>query len=88
MRVTHPFHPQRGQEFRLVEAKYCWGLRRALCEGDDGQLVSFPLSWTDYQEQDPFVVVSKGRSAFRVSDLLELADLVKRGLATKAGSVQ
>ena len=88
MRVTHPFHPLRGQEFRLLEAKHCWGLSRALCEGDDGQVVSFPLAWTDYQGQDPFVAVSAGRSAFRVADLLELADLLERGLADKSGGVK
>ena len=81
--MTHPFHPDHGREFRLLQAKQCWGLERAICEGQDGQLATFPLSWTDYQEQDPFVAVSRGRSPFRVTDLLELADLVERGLAEK-----
>ena len=82
VRVTHPFHPLRGREFRFVYAKHCWGLERVFCEGQDGQLRAFPTAWTDMAAEDPFVTVSAGRSAFRVADLLELADLLDR---TKAG---
>ena len=43
---------------------------------DDGQLTSLPSAWTDVDPPDPFVVVSAGRSAFRVEDLLALAVLI------------
>ena len=58
------------------------------CEEEDGRVVSFPLSWTDYVAADPFVTVSAGRSAFRVADLLELADLLAGRSAGKPGGVQ
>jgi Family of unknown function (DUF5372) len=40
-------------------------------------LRKIPAGWTDVVSDDPFVVVAAGRSAFRVADLLALADLIK-----------
>ena len=37
---------------------------------------SLPKSWTSFADEDPFVRVAAGRSAFRVSDLLDLAALI------------
>jgi hypothetical protein len=42
----------------------------------DGQLTSLPSAWTDVDPPEPFVMVSAGRSAFRVEDLLSLAALI------------
>ena len=41
-----------------------------------GRLCSLPLAWTNLAFDDPFVSQAAGRSAFRVTDLLELARLV------------
>ena len=76
--MTHPFHPLRGRAFRFLHRKSCWGLDRVFCEGEDGRIQSFPTAWTDFAAEDPFVKVSAGRSAFRVADLLDLADYVDR----------
>ncbi len=35
-----------------------------------------PAAWTDVEGPDPFLVVSAGRSSFRVEDLLALVALV------------
>ena len=35
-----------------------------------------PARWTDFADPDPFLAISDGRSAFRVVDLLALADLL------------
>lgn len=43
----------------------------------DGTLTSVPTAWTDAAEPDPFVAIAAGRSAFRVEDLLVVADLVE-----------
>jgi hypothetical protein len=43
-----------------------------------GQLIALPAAWTDLFLPDPFVVISAGRSAFRVAELLELTQLVAR----------
>jgi hypothetical protein len=76
-KVTHTFHPRYGEEFELVQYRRSWG-QRGRVEGRDrtGERVSFPLAWTDAAEQDLFVVVARGRSYFRVDDLLRLADLL------------
>jgi hypothetical protein len=36
-------------------------------------MASLPARWTSAVSDDPFVVVSAGRSHFRIADLLELA---------------
>jgi len=40
-------------------------------------LRKIPAGWTDVVADDPFVVVAAGRSAFRVADLLTLADVIE-----------
>ena len=84
MRVTHPFHPLAGREFRLAMRKHTWGERRVFVFDEEGQLFSFPAGWTDADPPDPFVAVSAGRSLFRVEDLLELAALIERLRPTEA----
>ena len=87
VRVTHPFHPLRGLEFRFAYSKHCWGLDRVFCEGEDGKMQSFPTAWTNFVSEDAFVTVSAGRSAFRVTDLLKLADFLDRMRADTAGGL-
>lgn len=43
----------------------------------DGALTSITAGWTDVDPPDPFDLVSAGRSAFRVTDLLALASLLE-----------
>ena len=74
--MTHPFHPLLGREFPLVTSRQNWGDERAYFLDDDGRLLSLPLQWTTLAAPDPFVECAQGRSAFRVSDLLELVDLL------------
>jgi hypothetical protein len=76
-RITHPFHPRRGEEIELLA--YRRGFRYEMVEGRDasGALISVPLAFTDAAfEEDPFLAVSAGRALFRAEDLLRLADLL------------
>ena len=77
-RVTHPFHPRCGAALEVVRIRKNWGLDRVYyaCPAMPDRLCSMPTSWTDAAPQDPFVAISAGRSAFRVSDLLALAETV------------
>jgi len=43
---------------------------------ETGKAQSLPARWTSAAAEDPAVVVSAGRSHFRVADLLELLKLV------------
>ena len=74
--MTHPFHPDRGCSFPFVTAKQLWGEKRVTVEYPDGTLHSIPVGWTDLAPVDPYVVISAGRSRFRVADLVTLVDLV------------
>jgi hypothetical protein len=42
----------------------------------DDYLLWLPAHWTSVEPEDPFVVVSAGRSHFRVTDLMDLAALI------------
>jgi hypothetical protein len=65
-----------GRSFEFVKRGRTWRADRVYFFDDAGELASLPSEWTDVVAEDPFVVVSAGRSAFRVADLLELAGLI------------
>ena len=75
-RVTHPYHPLLGQEFDLVDYSICWGEARVFFYNDAGRLCSMPATWTSIGPVDPFVEISGKRSPFRVTDLLELSQMI------------
>jgi Family of unknown function (DUF5372) len=74
VRVTHRFHPLSGRSFEFVNRRKSWQSDRVYFFDDAGELACLPAEWTDVVLEDPFVVVSAGRSPFRTADLLELAD--------------
>lgn len=74
--MTHPFHPWSGREFAFVAVQRTWRVDRVFFFGDDGTMRSLPREWTDVAETDVFVTVAAGRSAFRVEDLVALADVI------------
>jgi hypothetical protein len=61
----------------VEDLRFAWGEERVYFLDEKGELVRFPASWTSVGAVDPFVVVSDGRSLFRVSDLLGLADIAE-----------
>jgi len=75
-RVTHPFHPLCGREYDLIDYRYFWSEDRVVYVDETGEASSLPARWTSAIAEDPAVVVSAGRSHFRVADLIELAKLV------------
>jgi hypothetical protein len=76
-RVTHPFHPFHGEEFEIIYFRRGWAEERVWFHRQDGSLGSIPLAWCDLQPPDPYLVVGKGRSPFRIEDLLQLFNLLK-----------
>ena len=77
-RITHPFHPLFGHEFDLVNVTHCWGDDRVFYVDENDQVRALPARWTSLLADDPFAVISAGRSALRVADLLELVELIAR----------
>ncbi len=85
-RIIHPFHPLRNTEFEIDAIMTTPGERRVFFYNHKGRKSSVPLDWTDIEPQDPFVIVSAGRSLFRTKDLLGLARLlseIKTGTANE-----
>jgi hypothetical protein len=68
-----------GREFVFVALRLTWGENRVFFFDEDGTQRSLPAAWTDAVEPDVFVVLSGGRSCFRVADLLALVELIDRG---------
>ena len=77
VRVTHPFHPLHGREYKLVRSGQSWGDRRVWFYDEAERLISLPVTWTSLGATDPFVALSKERAYARVEDLLRLAALVR-----------
>jgi hypothetical protein len=76
IRVTHPFHPLFGQRLDFVERRPGWGDDLIFYRDHLGYVTALPTRWTSLQEEDPFLVVSAGRSHFQVGDLIDLAVLI------------
>ena len=53
-----------------------WGEDRVTLQRPDGSLESVPVGWTDFLPADPYLSVGRGRSRFRVEDLLALVELM------------
>ena len=78
MRVTHPFHPLNGQQLPCVGERYNRYGKTLLLQSDDGVIYIVRPQWTDELAPDPEVVLGGQRAMFRVTDLLELANLIDR----------
>ena len=75
--ITHPFHPKYSKQYDLINYKKSWGQKCVDLHDDQNGLITVPIGWTDAAEPDPFVVVSAGRSYFRVEDLIRLVHLIE-----------
>ena len=78
IRITHPFHPQSGQEIELVTRRSSWGDERVFYRSMHGHLASLPARWTNLVPDDPIVSVAGERARFRLDDLIELAAIVSK----------
>ena len=53
-----------------------WGEHRVFFQDERGLLISLPARWTNVLPPEPLVAMGRGRSAFRVDDLLQLTQLI------------
>ena len=84
--MTHPFHPLHGREFVLVMQRLNWSEDRVYYRDETGKFCGIPKRWTSLWAPDPEVAMGAGRSAFRATDLAQLASLVKGLLKTHEAS--
>ena len=85
--MTHPFHPLNGLEFELIEITSIGRIGLVHYTTDDGTMRTIHQAFTNAATVDPFVLVAAGRSAFRVLDLLALAELLE-GLDGEGGTAR
>jgi hypothetical protein len=78
VRVTHPFHPLRGQSLPLLYRGHTGEERWVVLQRPDGSVLRVPTEWTDRRTPDGYGDVALGRARFRVPDLLKLAELVRQ----------
>ena len=76
VRITHPFHPLFGQEIDCVERRIHWSDDLIFYRDRLGYVTALPTRWTSVETEDPFLVVSAGRSHFRVTDLIDLVSMI------------
>ena len=73
--VTHPFHPLRGQRFRILQSRVWASRGKLILEGGDCGTFSVWREWTD---RDPANGISEnqGGPLLAPAPLLELAALL------------
>ena len=77
--VTHPFHPLYQHRFELLSYRKSWGRAYIDFRHENGEMGAIPLAWTDADEPDPFLEISRGRAVFRVAELLRLVEWMAAG---------
>jgi Family of unknown function (DUF5372) len=78
VRITHPFHPLTGCEFKLICRRRHWGEDRVVYAGEGGRLCTIASAFTDIDPADEFRLVAADRAAFRTIDLLALCEALDR----------
>ena len=68
--------------------KHLWGEQRVTLQMGDGSFRSLPIGWTELAPVDPYMTIGKGRSKFRVKDLIELVSQVREGDRLEAVDVK
>ena len=77
MRITHPFHPLHGHSFPLLYRGHTGQERRVVLQRPDGSVLRLPTEWTDLRTPDGYGDVARGRSRFRLPDLVRLAESLR-----------
>ena len=76
--ITHPFHPRRGERFRVLKARHYRGQATLILEAEGCGTFSILEDWTDRAAP-----TSAGAARrLSASALLELAPLVRRWKAS------
>jgi Family of unknown function (DUF5372) len=77
VRITHPFHPLHGHSFPLLYRGHTGQERWVVLQRPDGSVLRLPTEWTDLRTPDGYGDVARGRSRFRLPDLVRLAESLR-----------
>lgn len=67
-----------GREFEVVSYYHSGSEKRAFFNDESGDLQSIPIAWTDISPPDSFLLLSNGKSLFRVAELLSLCGMLDK----------
>ena len=73
--IAHPFHPLRGQRFRILKSRTCSGRPTLILEGGECGTFSVLREWTD-RDPPSGTPEGKGGPILAAAALLELAALL------------
>jgi hypothetical protein len=76
--IIHPFHPLAGREYILIVHKLNWGEDRVSFKDEKGDYHCIPTGWTDINPPDSYQRMGDNRSFFRIDDLREIKDIVRK----------
>ncbi len=76
-KITHPFHPLKDKEFNVVDIREYWSKKYVIFTLNDSNSKAIPIEWTDLEPEDLFQKISNGKSLFKISDLLELYNIIQ-----------
>ena len=74
VRITHPFHPLRGQIFRLLKTRKIASEDTVILQGTDAGTFAVPRDWTDRADAAVFHDLAAPILSF--PRLLELAEFL------------
>ena len=74
--ITHPFHPLRGQRFKILKVRRCSGIETLILKEASRGSFAIPIDWTDRSA----ATVETEDSILDFGCLSELADLVRHCL--------
>lgn len=78
MEITHPFHPLRGQRFRVLRERRLAGIHTLTLRGTAEGTFAIPLSWTDAVVDTRLRPSGVHPPCLDLGCLLELVELIER----------
>lgn len=86
-RIVHPFHPLSGKEYILITHKLNWGEDRVSFKDEKGEYHCIPSTWTNINPPDLYERNGNDKSFFRINDLIEVREIIRKLKNSQAKSV-
>ena len=76
--ITHPFHPHKGQRFRILKIRQISGIESLSLKGTSGGSFAVNIEWTDQAKPSASSSLSIADSIFNSESLLALVELTEK----------
>jgi len=76
--ITHPFHPFRGQRFRVLKTRKVAGEDTMILQGSYRGTFAVPRDWTDHANPNPYARLRSSAAILDFRCLLALTQLLER----------